>query len=62
MRSIRLKDLLEVEIPIINLEEQRTIVKLIVNLEEQSHLLENKQQLLSKIHYGAIQKQLQGVN
>ena len=62
MRSIRLKDLLEVEIPIIDLEEQKTIVKLIVNLEEQSYLLENKQQLLSEIHHGAIQKQLQGVN
>ena len=61
MSSIRLKELRELEIPVIDLNKQEAAIKLTVNLEKQGNLLKSKQHILDGIHNAAIQKQLQGV-
>ena len=61
MSSIRLKDLGKLEVPIIDLDRQKAVIKLTVNLEKQGNLLKSKQHILNGIHDAMIQKQLRGV-
>ena len=60
MRSLRLGDLLELEIPVVGLDKQKLLVKLIMNFEKQSVLLKNRQRVLDGIQTAMVQKQLQG--
>ena len=60
MRSLRLRDLIEMKIPVIGLDKQKMLVKLAGNLERQNLLLETRREILNSICRAATQKQLQG--
>ena len=60
--GIRLNDLSDLLIPIVNLDRQKAIIKLTLNIERQENLLGAKQSILNSIQYTTIQKELAGVN
>lgn len=60
MSSIRLKDLSEIEIPAIPMDQQKRLADLMVNLEKIDNLLANKRAIIHNVNYAAVEKQLWG--